>query len=124
MGNFQTTELKKPSYPRDSYYSVSSQEFEKIKKDNEIILVDYFEKNYVLNKISQYPSIYKKSISDMLSYYTNHRDKNIYKKTDCLCNFELNMCIVNRNANFFRKIYDGETYQNETHYVSMYYPHE
>ena len=47
-------------------------------------------------------------IETMMDYYLNHKDINIYKKTDYFCNEKEKICICNIYAENFRKIYDGK----------------
>jgi hypothetical protein len=55
----------------------------------------------------------------MLDYYLNHKDKSIYKKTDYLCDRTEKICICNKNADAFRKIYDEINYKENEIYISF-----
>lgn len=56
--------------------------------------------------------------NEMTDYYLENKDKEIYKKTNYLCNTEANICICNINADELRKIYDGT---NDMKFISFYY---
>lgn len=56
----------------------------------------------------------------MLKYYLQHEDKEIYKKTDYLCNETEKVCICNTHAEDFRRIYDGINYKPNDKYISWY----
>ena len=60
----------------------------------------------------------KEIINNMLGYYLNDKDKQIYKKTDYLCNEREKMCICNIHAADFRKIYDGKNHYPDLKYIS------
>ena len=62
----------------------------------------------------------KKIVDNMLEYYSNHKDKEIYKKTDYLCNEKVKVCICNTYADDFRKIYDGVYYIPKKKYISWF----
>ncbi len=57
-------------------------------------------------------------VNNMLGYYLNHQDKQIYKKTDYLCNEREKICICNIHADDFRKIYDEINYKPGKKYIS------
>ena len=54
----------------------------------------------------------------MVEFYLNDKDKEIYKKTDYLCNEKEKLCICNTHADDFRKIYDGINYKQNIKYIS------
>ena len=59
-------------------------------------------------------------VNNMLEYYFYHEDKEIYKKTDYLCNKKEKVCICNTHAEDFRKIYDGVNYKPNEKYISWF----
>lgn len=59
-------------------------------------------------------------VHNMLNYYINHKDVDIYKKTDYLCNDREKICICNLHADYFRKIYDAHHYKQENKYISWF----
>lgn len=54
----------------------------------------------------------------LVYFYLNDKDKEIYKKTDYLCNEKEKLCICNTHADDFRKIYDGINYKQNIKYIS------
>ena len=60
----------------------------------------------------------KDMVDNMMDYYLNHKDKEIYKKTDYLCNAKEKVCICNIHAEELRKIYDGVNYKPNKKYIS------
>jgi hypothetical protein len=66
-------------------------------------------------------SPYKKEIvNEMLDFYMNHPDLEIYKKTNYLCNEKEKICICNKHANDLRKIYDGINHNPKVKYISWF----
>lgn len=49
---------------------------------------------------------YYDSVNEMINYYLNHKDVEIYKQTKYLCNITTNICICNLNATNKLKEYD------------------
>ena len=60
----------------------------------------------------------EKVVNEMIDFYSNHKDKPIYKKTDYLCNLDEKICICNTQADEFRRLYDGINYEPNNTYVS------
>ena len=56
----------------------------------------------------------------MLNYYIYNKNREIYKKTDYLCNEREKVCICNTHAEDFRKIYDGINYKKGDKYISLF----
>ena len=88
-----------------------------------IIDVDYLDKHLVNfkminNEFFDNSFAKKETVNKMLDFYLNDKDKNIYKKTDYLCNEKEQVCICNTNANNFRKIYEGINYKPDQKYIS------
>ncbi len=57
---------------------------------------------------------------EMTKYYLTHKDSEIYKKTDYLCNQKEKICICNTHADDLRKIYDGINYKENVKFISYY----
>jgi hypothetical protein len=92
-----------------TYYKVVDVDWlDAIKVDYKIFDDDYFTKS---------PQK-KYTINNMVSFYLNDKDKEIYKKTDYLCNEKEKICICNIHADDFRKIYDGINYTQNKKYIS------
>ena len=47
----------------------------------------------------------------MIDFFDKSKDNTIYKKTHCLCINELNLCIINKNSDKLKQIYDGCNYK-------------
>ena len=54
----------------------------------------------------------------MLHYFDTHPNKEIYKKVDCLCDYEFKYCIVNTDNNKKK----GDSYQEATYYGNSRFP--
>jgi hypothetical protein len=121
MGNKETKPVhqeKKGLYKDSSYYTLNSDEIIHIKNTYKIIEINWFDSMQVSSVIfnDEYfkSNPYKiKVLEDMVEHFYTHIDKSIYvKKTNYLCNRKERICICNLNANNFRKIYDGENYDD------------
>ena len=62
----------------------------------------------------------KDIVNNMLEYYLNHKDIEIYKKTEYLCNVKEKVCICNTHADDLRKVYDGVNYKSNEKYISWF----
>jgi hypothetical protein len=95
-----------------------------LRKDYKIIDVDYLDLDLVHAKMydrNVFVLPRKKDIvNNMLEYYLNHKDSEIYKKTEYLCNEKEKICICNTHADDFRKIYDGVYYKPDKKYISWF----
>jgi len=103
----------------DNYWPLSNTE--DIKQNYKIIDVDWLDPILVKSKMfgDKYFTPEKEEIiNNMLTYYLNHKDRPIYKKTDYLCNKKEKICICNTHAEDFRKIYDGVNYKEGAKYIS------
>ena len=92
-----------------------------------IINVDYLESKLVYSQM--YGNNYfellperKNIVDNMFTYYLNNKDREIYKKTDYLCNEKVKVCICNTHADDFRKSYDGVYYKPNKKYISWFTP--
>jgi hypothetical protein len=65
-------------------------------------------------------SVKKTTVNNMLDYYLQHSDSEIYKKTNYLCNEKEKICICNQHANDLRKIYDGKHHEPNVKYISWF----
>ena len=112
MGNIYCS---KSNNFNDFFTVIYEEDIVDLRKNYKIIDVDYLESKLVYSQI--YRNNYfellperKKIVDNMLEYYLDHKDKEIYKKTDYLCNEKVKVCICNTHADDFRKIYDGVYY--------------
>jgi hypothetical protein len=127
MGNTNTNTniyLNKKSKYNDFFIGIDEEYISYIRTNYKIINVDYlnpilvrsktFEDNFFILPLK------KEIVNNMLEYYLNHEDKEIYKKTDYLCNRKEKVCICNTHADDFRKIYDGINYKPGERYISWF----
>jgi hypothetical protein len=121
MGNTSKNDMEN-KYD-DIYTSLNITEIEKIRQNYKIVEVDWLDK-IVVNKTIYYDKYFiknpikKEVINNMVDYYLNHEHKDIYKKTDYLCNEKEKICICNIHAEELRKLYDRDSYPNNTKYIS------
>lgn len=122
MGNI-TGNTKKNTKCYNRYYtSITDNEIKDIRLSYNVIDVDWLDADLVNSEMfnsgyfQKYPNK-KEVINNMLEYYLNDKDKEIYKQTDYLCNREKKVCICNKNAENLRKIYD-KTYNPNVKYIS------
>lgn len=106
--HFTSIDKNKIKYIRTHYKVVDVDWLDAVKVDYEIFCDDYFEKS---------PQK-KDAITNMVDFYLNDKDKEIYKKTDYLCNEKEKICVCNIHADDFRKIYDGINYEPNKTYIS------
>ena len=112
--------LKKPN---DTFERLTNET--KIREMYKIIDVHYLDPKLVKSMMLK-DEYYEKSsekrilINNMLNYYINHKDIEIYKKTDYFCNKEEKICICNTHAEDFRKIVDGTNYEQGCKYISWF----
>lgn len=108
----------------DKFTKITKNELNEIYNDNKNMVVDFFDKDIIISKIKQSEnSEFSNNINyfqNMLNFYDNNNDKKIYKKTDCLCSKELNLCIINKNAQKLRQIHDNNNYDEQDYYKSTY----
>jgi hypothetical protein len=125
MGNNNTnTYLKKKSKYGDFFTGIDEENILYLRNNYKIIDVDYLDPILVRSKMfgdNFFILPPKQDIVDnMLEYYLNHKDSEIYKKTDYLCNTKEKVCICNTHAADFRKIYDGVNYKSNEKYISYF----
>lgn len=122
MGNIYCS---KSNNFNDFFTVIYEEDIVDLRKNYKIIDVDYLESKLVYsqmygNKYFELISERKKIVDNMLEYYLDHKDKEIYKKTDYLCNEKVKVCICNTHADDFRKIYDGVHYIPKKKYISWF----
>lgn len=111
---------------KDNYHKLSNDIEENIRKTYKIIEVDWLNEVLVNSKIFDDNKYYKKFpkkqeiVFNMLNYYIYNKNREIYKKTDYLCNEREKVCICNTHAEDFRKIYDGINYKKGDKYISLF----
>jgi len=124
MGN--NTHVPKRNNSIDYFTSLDDDKIIDLKNNYTIIEVDYLDPILVFSKMVKTPFSreYEKkaAVNIMLKYYLNHADKEIYKKTDYLCNETEKVCICNTHAEDFRRIYDGINYKPNDKYISWFSP--
>jgi len=108
----------------DFFTAIDHENIVDLRKNYKIIDVDYLDLDLVHAKMydrNVFVLPRKKDIvNNMLEYYLNHKDSEIYKKTDYLCNEKEKLCICNTHAEDFRKIYDGVYYKPDKKYISLF----
>lgn len=124
MGNITNTYLHKKSNYNDFFTGINEEYIIYLRNNYKILEVDYFDPIIVRSKMfgdNYFKNSAKKDIvNNMLKYYTRHKDKMIYEKTDYLCNAKEKVCICNVHAADFRKIYDGINYNPNDKYISWF----
>lgn len=112
------------SKSNDFYTAIDEENMVYLRNNYQILYVDYLDIDLV--KIKMYDrNVFvlprkKEIINNMLEYYLNHKDSEIYKKTEYLCNEKEKICICNTHAADFRKIYDGIYYNPDKKYISWF----
>ncbi len=110
-------------YHNSFYTSLDNDQIQDIRKNYKVLDVDWLDStlvNYVMFNDEYFEKSLKKKevINNMLDYYLNDKDKDIYKKTDYLCNQREKICICNTHAEDLRKIYEGINYKPSQKYIS------
>ena len=122
MGN--TIHIPKRKNSNDYFTSLDDEKIIDLKNNYTIIEVDYLDPILVFSKMFNETFTREKEkkavVDKMLKYYLNHADKEIYKKTDYLCNETEKVCICNTHAEDFRRIYDGINYKPNEKYISWF----
>ena len=122
MGN--NIQVPKRNNSKDYYTSLDDEKIIDLKNNYKIIEVDYLHPVLVRSKIFNDETFSQKKavLDEMMKYYLQHKDKEIYKKTDYLCNETEKVCICNTHAEDFRRIYDGINYKQNVKYISWFKP--
>ena len=109
----------------DFFTGIDEENIVDLRNNYKIIDVDYLESKLVYSQM--YGNNYfellperKKIVDNMFTYYFNHKDREIYKKTDYLCNEKVKVCICNTHADDFRKSYEGVNYEPNKKYISWF----
>lgn len=120
MGN--NIHVPKRNNSQDYYTSLDDEKIADLKNNYKIIEVDYLHPVLVRSKIFNDETFSQKKavLDEMMKYYLQHKDKEIYKKTDYLCNEKEKICICNTHAEDFRRIYDGINYKPNDKYISWF----
>jgi hypothetical protein len=120
MGN--TIRVPKKDTNSDFYTGIDDEKILDLRNNYKIIDVDYLDPILVDYKMVDDETFSQKKeiVNKMLKYYLNHSDKKIYKKTEYFCNEKEKVCICNRHAEDFRRIYDGINYKPNDKYISWF----
>ena len=95
---------------------------ESIDRDFKVLKVPYLNADlvqYELLNNANFNTQEAQTLENMSKYYTAHKDKKIYKKTDYLCHYKEKLCICNTHADDLRKVYDGTGYSPNEKYISF-----
>ena len=108
----------------DLFTGIDEENIIDLRNNYKILYVDYLDPDLVHAKMYDGNTFVlprkKYIVNNMLEYYLNHKDSEIYKKTDYLCNEREKVCICNTHADDFRKIYDGVYYKPDKKYISWF----
>jgi hypothetical protein len=115
----------------DNYTWLKNNQINEIREEYKVIDVDWLsidnvhyqmfgDKYFDNSKNSDNSKTKEEIINSMLVYYLNRQDREIYKKTDYLCNEREKICICNTHAEDFRKIYNGINYKEGDKYISWF----
>ena len=121
MGN--TTANNSEKYHNSQYTTLNDNEIKHIRTNYKVVDVDWLDTILTNNKMFDDDYFIKSPqkkylINDIVEFSLNNKDKQIYKKTDYICNEKDKICICNIHADDFRKIYDGINYKQNTTYIS------
>ena len=121
MNNYNKDKCE--NYYNSWYISLHEKEIQNIRTNYKVIDVDCLDASLVNSKIYNDKYFEKspektKIINNMLEYYLNDKDKDIYMKTDYICNERNKICICNTRAEEFRKLYDVINYKENKKYIS------
>ena len=113
MGQNKTKQLQYQEFRFEKYMN---KELLKDKLSNfKIIMVDDLDPVLIRAKMLEDPDLIDCCLmpnhkfdlmNEMIDYYLNHKDVEIYKQTKYLCNVTTNICICNLNATHVLKEYD------------------
>jgi len=123
MGN--NIHFPKKKECKDFFTIIDEDTITNLRNTYKIIDVDYLEPILVRSKMFgddyfRSLSVKKTTVNNMLDYYLQHKDSEIYKKTNYLCNEKEKICICNQHANDLRKIYDGINHDPNVKYISWF----
>jgi len=124
MGNlFNKSNIDITDKYMNRYVSVNNEDIQKILNNYKIIYVNNLNEHVINSKMNK-DEYFKKSpvkkqiINDIISYHLNDKDKEIYMKTDFICNEKHKVCVCNTFADNLRKIYDKQNYKENEKYIS------
>lgn len=113
----------KSFYENFSFNDINDEEIKELRNFNKVIDVDWFSEEKINYQIlgdeyfEKYPNK-KIVLNNMIKHFSSDKDSMIYKKkTDYLCDIDERICICNKHADDFRKIYNGENYV-KTRYIA------
>jgi hypothetical protein len=101
-----------------SYWTLDNEEIKKIRKNYDIIDVDYLDPILTMYNARWINKLDEKRLNitkELLDYHLEEKNAKIYEKTNYLCNRKERICICNTHANDLRKIFDGINYKEETY---------
>jgi hypothetical protein len=108
MGNTNNlNNSNKPKYEH-THRNMNDEDIEEIKKYkiiNTNILDEYIINQLILTDeyFNKYP-VKSKVVNNMLNYCLQHEEKEIFKRTDYICNKRIKVCICNNQADYFRRM--------------------
>jgi len=122
MGN--NIQCSKRNTFNDVFTGIDEEIMVDLRNNYNILYVDYLDPDLVHAKMYDRKTFVlprkKEIVNNMLEYYLNHKDSEIYKKTEYLCNEKEKLCICNTHADDLRKIYDGAHYIPNKKYISWF----
>lgn len=105
----------------DTYRNINDEEIKILRKHYKILDVVWLDVDHVYSQMKT-DNFYNENktnvVKNMLNYYLNHKDRPIYKQTDYLCNEREKLCICNLNAEYQRKMYIGDKFEQHKNYIS------
>ena len=106
--------------PTELFFEISKDDINTIKRKS--IEMDYFDPILIIYKLRFDKRFCDKinieKTEKILEFYKNSGSYEIYKKTHCLCINDLDLCIINKNSDKLKQIYDGCNYE-KTNYCSF-----
>jgi len=120
--SMETSINKKPEYD-DFFTDINEKKVFYLRNNYKIIDIPYLDPFLLRFKMvddNLLEGSKKDTLNNMMEYYLNDKDREIYKKTDYLCNSTEKVCICNTHAQDLRKIYDGVNYKPNKKYISWF----
>ena len=119
MGNANTSE----KYYNSHYTTLDENQINHIRENYKVIDINWLDKIEVNSKMFNddffiKSPIKKQVVNNMLDFYLNDKYKNVYKRTEYLCNKKEKICICNTHAEYFRKVYSRKNYTQNDKYIS------
>ena len=116
------TIYKKPKYD-DFFTDIDEKKILYLRNNYKIIDIDYLDPFLVRYKMigdNFFEGSKRDIMNNMMEYYSNDKDREIYKKTDYLCNVKEKVCICNTHAEDLRRVYEGVNYKPNKKYISWF----